>query len=118
MPIIIVVLALAGREVDLDKLIKFDIKFKLVWLFFILSLYYTGFLQGVSDYYGREGYIRFKQSMGFKHPNIFPMFVFIILTEYIYIRFEKLKSYEWIGVLGIWFLICKLLHQGQLGILF
>lgn len=77
-------------EFDIEELIKFDFRLKVVLFVLIIGLSLVGVLKNVSGNYNGT----FKQSFGFHHPNAFGMYAFTLLIEWLYLRFEKLTLIE------------------------
>ena len=79
-----------GKNIELKKLVSFDIKLKIIMLFIIVGLC----LAGILDNYSAVINGTYKQAMGFSHPNTLTCFVLIILIEWLYLRYEELKVYD------------------------
>ncbi|WP_302579574.1 hypothetical protein [Clostridium saudiense] len=85
---------LLASKIDIEKFVKFDLKIKLFSLVLIISLCKLG----VINNYTREINGAFKQGLGFSHPNFLTALVMIILIEWFYIRYHKLKLFDYIGI--------------------
>lgn len=82
------------KEVDTKKLVKFDIKIKIIFLIIIVCLYYMGFTE---NYYLYRNGIR-RSSMGFSHPNKFGTILFSIYCEYIYLKNKHINIKAFFGI--------------------
>lgn len=86
---------LLGRKIDTDQLVRVDLVTKLFVLISVLSMCFLGFIQNYSRYINGS----YKQALGFSHPNMLSNIVFIILLEWMYIRYNKLKVWEYVLIL-------------------
>lgn len=73
------------KDIDLDRLVKYDLKLKTIFLIIIVTLYYMGF---TDNYYLYRNGVR-RSSMGFSHPNKFGAILFSIFCEFIYCFNQK-----------------------------
>ncbi|MCD7808667.1 MAG: hypothetical protein LUH02_04935 [Erysipelotrichaceae bacterium] len=89
--------------IDFNKFIVFDFKFKLLLLIIIVGSCILGITYNSSGIYN----VTYKMAMGFKHPNVFTLYVCIILLEYIYISTMK---YKWLIVLPVF---CVTFYLGR-----
>ena len=83
-------LVVAGRNIKLDDLIKYDLIIKIPALIILPCLYFSG-LTYVNVHY-REGEIR--HSMGFNNPNTFSTYVMSVLIEILYLRRSRLGLFD------------------------
>lgn len=77
------------RNIDFDKFIKLDIKFKIIFLMFNIIFIYLGVLKNVISYRS-DGTIR--QALGFSSPNSFGGIVMSICFEWVYLKRKNLNS--------------------------
>ena len=82
---------LLGRTVDAEELVKVDIKIKIFVLVTVLFLCFIGYLPNYTKLINGS----YKQGLGFSHPNGLAGTVFIILLEWMYIRYKKIKIWEY-----------------------
>lgn len=86
---IMVLFIFAMKQIDFNKLVRYDLKLKIFFMISVVILY----VMGCTDtfyMYRDDGTIR--SSMGFSHPNVFGAYVFSIYCEYIYIYRNKNKT--------------------------
>ncbi len=92
---ILVLFVMAAQFIDFDKLLRYDIKLKLVLLLVIFGMCALGIVENrVGDYY--SGY---KQAFGFSHANALACYVLTILVEWLCIRYKKMRWYDWSGII-------------------
>lgn len=83
----LVVLILACKNVDYDRLIRCDMK---VRGFLFLATFFLGRIGIISSANNiKDGFIR--NSMGFTHVNAFSLCAFILLCSYIYINYNTIS---------------------------
>lgn len=99
--LVMCLLIIAGKNIELNKLIKYDLKIKIPFLLIVSSLYFLD-LTNVNLHY-RNGVVR--HSMGFSNPNTFSTFVMSIIIEYLYLRKDKLNIMDFILVVCSIFII-------------
>ena len=61
----------------------------------VLCMCYFGLIQNYSSYINGS----YKQALGFSHPNVLSNIVFVILLEWMYIRYNKMKVWEYTLIL-------------------
>lgn len=98
--LIMALFMITAQKIDFEKIVRYDIKIKIFLLVTLVSLS----LLGVINNYQALINGNFKQAFGFSHPNTFSCFAYVILLEWIYLRFDRLTLADW--VLQI---ICSLL---------
>ena len=81
---------LLGRKVDPDQLIKVDLATKICVLSTVLFMWWIGFIPNYSSYINGA----YKQALGFSHPNMLANVVYIVLLEWMYIHYNKMKIWE------------------------
>lgn len=102
--IIISLFIMCFRNIKFREMIKFDFVIKLYILLFVLLLYWLGEIDGYEVVINGI----YKQSFGFGHPNTFSIYVYTMLLELIYLRFNKMNFLD-IGVfIGVGVLILKI----------
>ncbi|MCC8088633.1 MAG: hypothetical protein LIO79_05140 [Rikenellaceae bacterium] len=95
---------LNGANINLNDLVKFDLKIRIFLIAFIVSLS----LMGVIDNYSAVINGVYKQALGFSHPNVLAAMVFVALIEWIYLRFYRLKWYDVVGMLVCCYIISQI----------
>lgn len=95
--LIYILFVMLAREINVDRLIRYDIKLKAVLLVVIIGMC----LLGITENYTMTSNGSYKQAVGFSHPNAFTCFVMTMLVEWLCIRYGKMKWYDWIAILGI-----------------
>lgn len=93
----------AAKDIDFNKLIKFDIKIKAVLVAIVIGLC----LFGITNDYTmvREGEEVLRHSVGFIHPNILAGIIMTICFEWMYLRFYKAKIYDYLLIIGLFSVI-------------
>ena len=89
---------------DFDKFVSFDLKIK---IFVSLTIFALCGLGVLNNYIHITDFAE-KQALGFSHPNIMSAYVQAALLEWLYLRYKKMKWYEWGANIGIWLVIYKL----------
>ena len=98
------ILAFKAVKSDLKRLVRLDIKLKIALILFVLLMCSIGVIDDYSSVWG-NGII--KHSYGFYHPNTLGILCFAILAEWLYLRYQKMKFYEWITI----FLVAYLMYR-------
>lgn len=80
----------ACKNINLERLMKYDICLKTLLLILVVVLYYAG-LTAVNLHY-RGGEVR--QSMGFSNPNTFSSYIMAIVLEFLFLRRKKIGLLE------------------------
>ncbi len=102
--LILILFLLLGQNMDMGKLLRYDIKLKLVLLAIILGMCALGIVEN----YASDFYSGYKQSLGFSHPNVLTCYVLTILVEWLCLRFRKMKWYDWVGILAAWAVVMEI----------
>jgi len=92
-------LVIAFKNFDFYKLIKFDMKLKIIGVFTVIFLHFAGIFEDV--YLVREDYIR--HSLGFIHPNRLATYVCVIILQWLVLRMHerKITAYNYIVAIAI-----------------
>lgn len=100
------ILIIASKNVDLQKIIKFDIKYRIL----IVSLIIILCLIGIIENYILIRYenMQLRYGMGFIHPNTLAGLIMVICLEWIYIRYNNIKIYDYLGIIVIMFIVYKI----------
>ncbi len=99
--LIMILFIVLGQNIAIDKLMRYDIKLKIVLLIIIVGMS----LLGIVENYSNDFYSGYKQAFGFGHPNTFTCFVLIILMEWLCLRYQKMRWFDWLGVIAGWAII-------------
>lgn len=83
----IILIILCLKDVDLNKLIKYDFIFRIIILFIIFSSLNLGFCKDELFY----DVDIVKHSLGFRNPNILGMYSFLMCLEFIYLNWKKMN---------------------------
>ena len=75
--LIFILFAYAARDIDFKRFVRVDIVLRGIMLVVILGGCSLGFIKNVTGYY----YHTYKEAWGFRHPNTYATFVFIIAAE-------------------------------------
>jgi len=84
-----------AQKIDVKKLIKFDIKLKLILLFIVVVLCGLGIIENKVGYANNV----YKQSLGFINQNVFTAFSSVILIEWLYEYCGQVKRFQYIIIL-------------------
>lgn len=87
--IMLVLMVLASKNIDFDKIVKFDFWIKSILVVIVVLLYFLGFSDDIGMIY-RNNSIRY--SLGFGHPNILGITIASIVIEYVYLKQKNLKK--------------------------
>lgn len=88
---------LLGRMIDAEELVRVDFAVKIFVLVTVLSLCFLGYLPNFTKLINGA----YKQGLGFSHPNGLACIVFVILLEWMYIRYNKLKILDYVFIITI-----------------
>ncbi len=99
--LIMCLLIIGCRNIELKKIIKYDLCIKIPFLVIVCILYFLD-LTNVNLHY-RNGIVR--HSMGFSNPNVFSTFILAIVVEYLYLRDKKINIRDFIIAIGAIFVI-------------
>ncbi len=82
----------SSKSLDFNDFIKKDLYVKLIFFIIVIILHFNGL---TVDYimYRSDGTMR--NSMGFSHPNIFGLYIFMFCMELVYLKRNKLKLYDY-----------------------
>lgn len=105
---------LCFMQIDFRKFIAFDMKLKIIWTALIILMCKAGIIRNFADYFNGT----FKQSLGFQHPNTFAMFCFIILLEWLFLRYQNGKFIEMLAVPAVWLVVMKIAPARTTGFTF
>ncbi|MFE0623419.1 hypothetical protein ACFW1J_18580 [Priestia aryabhattai] len=89
-------------KLSFDEIIKIDLKVKLFACCLVIALSFLGIIDSQITYSSR-GVLR--TSLGFIHANILSLIVLNICFDWIYLRFYKLKWFEYIFIFFIAFIL-------------
>lgn len=106
---------IASKNIELDKLIKYDLFIKMILTLMLFSLSGLGYTTDEIKY--RNGVTRY--SWGFGHPNALGAFLFSMCVDLIYLKGNKLKIKDYVFIL-VSFFICTYVcnsRGAQLGII-
>lgn len=85
-----------SRKINIDELIKFDIKFKILLLFINAWLLLLGVVENIV-FYRDDGSVR--NTFGFESPNTIGMILLSIFIEIAYISRKKISGVYFLGIL-------------------
>lgn len=94
--LVYVLFIILAQYADIKKILRYDIILKSCTFIIIVGMCATG----VTSNYTAVINGTYKQSFGFSHPNTFTVYVLVILVEWLCVRYEKMKWYEWMIVAG------------------
>lgn len=88
---------LLGRTIDVEELVSVDFSVKIFVLITVLSLCMVGYLPNYTNLINGS----YKQALGFSHPNGLAGIVFVILLEWMFIRYKEMKKWEYFLILVV-----------------
>ncbi len=92
--LVLLCLLLAAPGLDLRRIVRVDLAVRICLFAGIVSLS----LAGIIDNYTAEINGSLKQALGFSHPNTFAIYGFCILMEWLYLRYDRLRRYDLVGI--------------------
>lgn len=92
----------SSKNLNFDEFIKKDLYVKLIFFMIVVFLHLKGL---TNDYIMIRSDGTIRSSMGFSHPNIFGLYIFMFCMELVYLKREKLKFYDYIIIIGSLFII-------------
>ncbi len=81
------VVGLAMKEIEVERFIKFDMVVRALLLFFIFILCALGIVENYTSVINGT----YKQALGFGHPNTLGLHIAVIIVEWIFLYFKKVK---------------------------
>lgn len=109
--LIAVMFILCGRKVDFRSLVKIDITIKMICTIAIIVLCCLGYLKNIEGYYNGT----YKSSLGFMHPNTLGCLWLAILVEWLFLRYEVLKVYDFLFCGGMYLICMKITNSRTSG---
>lgn len=95
----VALLICAAKDIDFNKLIKFDIKIKTIFVMIVIGLCLFGVIPDYIFNRGTDEVLR--HSLGFIHPNILAGLIMTLCFEWVYLRFYKMKIYDYLLVITL-----------------
>lgn len=92
------------KNIEFDKVIKVDLKFKLFFIIAIVLLYKLGY---TDSYYMVRDNGMIRSSMGFSHPNVFGLYVFGCICDYVYLCYRKSKRINYLLLIIVYILVSR-----------
>ncbi len=108
---IIILFILCARNINIKKFLNFDIKLKLFWIISIIFLFIIGILPNVDGIF----YQTYKQSFGFQHPNTLAMNSYLVMIEFLSIKFKNLKRLDIILLFILFIFVNSITHSRTAG---
>lgn len=94
--ILIVLLVACSKKIDFNKIVKFDLIIKILFVFLILILYKLGGTEYITRYRD-DGTLRL--AMGFGHPNVFAAYLFFICLDISYLNYKKMNLFWYLIII-------------------
>ena len=88
---------LCSREVDFSDFIRLDIKIRIACIAMVMLMWKLGLSADVLFKRGAQ----VRHTLGFTNPNTLAMYIFIIIIEYLFLRWQHLNFYDFILILCI-----------------
>ena len=89
--ILLTLFMVSARRVKVEHIVKIDLFVRLLGFVGNISLYYVGFLPDSVMYRAVEGGWKIRHSLGYYHPNICFFMWFVIVCDFLYLLYPKLK---------------------------
>ncbi|MGX8702954.1 MAG: hypothetical protein ACSW8H_00710 [bacterium] len=89
--LIFILFAYAARDIDFKRFVRVDIVLRGIMLVVILGGCSLGLIRNVTGYY----YHTYKEAWGFRHPNTYATFVFIIAAEVLLLAGTAVKLWHY-----------------------
>ena len=99
------ILAFKAVKSDFRRLVRLDLKLKILLMLFVLLMCFLGIIDDYSCVWG-SGLV--KHAYGFYHPNTLGILFFAILVEWLYLRYKKMIIFEWVMVLAGTYLMYRI----------
>ena len=94
-------LCLAGmKNIDVDKTFNGMFKIRLITFIAVVVLALVGVLENTQIYMWRDGGYDLRYTLGFTHPNTLHLSLFILISLYIYCKFDKLNLIDYIFLIA------------------
>lgn len=112
--LLLTLFVISAKGIDFKKIIKFDMKLKLLMVVIVVGLCLSGFI----DNYSAEINGNFKQALGFSHPNTFGALCYTILAEYTITKLNDMKFIHIAGVGALWYFTLTISGSRTMGYTF
>lgn len=109
--IILYFLIIISQFIEYKKIIKADFYFRTFFIIIVMLLYFLGVTNKFDILTIYNGKMFLRHSMGFTHPNIFGINLFIVCSDWIYLRYNKIKPFDYILLLIVSATIFLLTHS-------
>lgn len=94
--LIMVLLIISAKRINFDKVVKFDLIIKIIFVLFVLLLYKYGGTEYIFRY--RDDGTK-RLAMGFGHPNVFGAYLFYICMCICNLKYKNMKIKDYIILL-------------------
>jgi len=91
------ILALSFINLDLKKLMRFDLILRFIFIPTVIALTLLGLVE--NRLIGRSGGAAYRYALGFSHPNTLGMYVLSLCLGYLYIKYDSLKKRNYFVVM-------------------
>ena len=106
--LLITCICLSGmKNIMTDKIFKGMLNIRLLTFFSIILLSLLNIIDNLSIAMWRNGTLDVRYSLGFGHPNSLHLALFILISLYLYCKYEKIKFIEYIFLLALNLFIYK-----------
>ena len=82
---------LLSKDIEFKKIVRYDMYIKAYIVFFTVIFSSIGIIENIKMTRYESGSIIVRNSYGFTHPNILGTIILLIVIDYIYINYSKLK---------------------------
>ncbi|OSB10696.1 hypothetical protein B2H97_07005 [Paraclostridium bifermentans] len=98
--LILCIVILSSSNIDFKKVVKIDFFLRLIGISITILLCTIGVTQDFIMYRIKDtiNLVEIRHSLGFIHPNTLSVNVFILLFAYMFLRYKKIKPYEYIFI--------------------
>lgn len=94
--IIIVLLVISSKKINFNKVVKFDLIIKIIFILIILLLYKFGETEYITRY--RDDGTR-RLAMGFGHPNVFGAYLYFVCMNICYLWYKKMNIFHYLIII-------------------
>lgn len=103
--LITVLCIIGGKNIIIEDVFKKMFNIRCITFFSVVILAFLGLIENTQIQMWRNGGMDTRYGLGFGHPNTLHLSLFILVSLYIYNRYEKLNIFEYIAMIFLNFFI-------------
>lgn len=88
-----------SKDIEFEKIVKYDMYLKGYIVFFTVIFSMLGIIENIKIIRYETSSIIIRNSYGFTHPNILGTMILLIIIDYIYINYSKLRFKNYIFII-------------------